>query len=147
MLRVALSSLGPWPGGAGRQPGGGKGPGKGAPARPQLALAELVGLARRARVVVLRPADANSGALTSSGEALLAELESAAARALDAAAPDASASGLTGLPGAWGVRGPHNWARCDPGGAGGAGPGALKPWGVQPCNPCCPGCGGRRQRQ
>ena len=112
VLRVALSSLGPWPGEAGGQPGGGKGSGKGSPAHARLALAELVGLTRRARVVVLRPADPNPALLASSGEPLLAELE-VAAHALDAAAPDACTSGHTGLTRAWGTRGPQNWARCD----------------------------------
>ena len=113
VLRVALSSLWAWPGEAGGQPGSGKGSKEGPPARPRLALAELVGLARRARVVVLRPADPNSSALSGSGEPLLAELESAAERALDAGAQDASTSGQTGLPRAWGARGPQTWGRCD----------------------------------
>ena len=132
VLRVALSSLGPWPGEPGGQPGGGKGSKEGLTARPRLALAELVGLARRARIVVLRPADPNPSALSGSGEPLLSELESAAERALDAGAQDASTSGQTGLPRAWGARGPQNWGRCDlvvleVQGRGATNPGAVYP--------------------
>lgn len=132
VLRVALSSLGPWPGEAGGQPGGEKGSEEGLPARPRLVLAELVGLARRARAVVLRPAGPNPSALSSSGEPLLAELESAAERALDAGAQDASTSGQTGLPRAWGARGPQHWGRCDlvvleVQGRGATNPGAVNP--------------------
>jgi len=80
VLRAALGSLGaaePGPGGEPKQAAGGAGACRGG---ARLALAELVGLTRRARVVVLRPAAPDSAP----APALLAEL-AGAARALDAA--------------------------------------------------------------
>ncbi len=116
VLRVALGSLGP----AAAAEGDGCDGAKGGTLQQQLALAELVGLRRRARVVVLRPAGPRVETLTPAdpGAALLADLQ-AAARALDAAPEaelpqcEASQSGLAGGHGGARNRRPQRWGRCD----------------------------------
>lgn len=116
VLRVALGSLRP----AAAAEGDGCDGALGGKLQQQLALAELVGLRRRARVVVLRPAGPRVATPTPAdpGAALLADLQ-AAARALDAAPEaelpqcEASQSGLAGEPGAAPNHRPQRWGRCD----------------------------------